>query len=121
MIEPLPALAAVLVLGIALGVYADAMASVDPARSASGTAAATLQSVHDRVSEDGAALPGRVPDARDAGPAGYRVNLTLSTGSSLWSAGPTPPDRATEAGRTTPVRIDQWTVRPGRLRVVVWT
>lgn len=121
LIEPLPALAAVLVIGLALGLYADAMATVEPEQSKTGTAQATLQSVHDAVSEGGTALPRRVPRVDDAGPVGYDVNVTLAAGDKEWRAGPVPPERAATARRRTPVRLDRWTVRPGRLRVVVWT
>lgn len=121
MIEPLPALAAVLVVGLSLGLYADAIATVEPDRSESGSSEATLQSVYDAVSEDGAALPRRIPNASGVAPAGYEVNVTLAAGPHRWTAGPVPPERAAEARRRTPVRIDRWTVQPGRLGVVVWT
>lgn len=121
LIEPLPALAAVLAIGLALGLYADAVATVEPEQSASGTAEATLQSVHDVVMEDAAALPRRVSRVGDVGPEGYDVNVTLGVGDTRWRIGPDPPERATGARRRTPVRLDRWTVRPGWLRVVVWT
>lgn len=121
LIEPLPALAAVLAVGLALGLYADAMATAEPEQSAPGTAEATLQSVHDAVREDAAALPRRVPRGVDVGPAGYDVNVTLAAGGRQWRAGPVPPERAAGARRRTPVRLDRWTVGPGWLRVVVWT
>lgn len=121
LVEPLPALAAVLVIGLALGLYANAVATVDPTGSETGTARATLQSVHDAISEDGAALPRRVQDLGDAGPTGYRTNVTLAAGSEQWTAGPAPPAGAADAYRRTPVRLDRWTVRPGRLAVVIWT
>lgn len=121
LVEPLPALAAVLVVGLALGLYADALATVESVRSESGTARATLQSAHVAVTGDSTALPGRVPGAADVGPAGYHVNVTLTTGDQQWSAGPVPPTSATDARRRTPVRLDRWTVRPGWLTVEVWT
>lgn len=120
-VEPLAALAAVLVLGIALAVYADALAAVEPASSETGSADAALQSVHDAVSDDGAALPGQVPGATAAGPPGYDVNVTLTADGRRWAAGSTPPGNAADAGRRAAVRLDRWTVRPGRLRVVVWS
>lgn len=119
--EPLAALAAVLVVGLAVGLYADAMAAVEPAPAEGATADAVLQSVYDAITEDGAARPGRVPAATAAGPPGRDVNVTLSAGGRTWRSGPTPPSDAADADRRTPVRLDRWTVRPGRLQVVVWS
>lgn len=119
--EPLAALAAVLVLGFALALYADALSAVEPTHPETGPADATLQSVHDAVSEDGAARPRRVQAATAAGPQGYDVNVTLGAADRRWTAGPSPPPSATDAGRRTPVRVDRWTIRPGRLRVVIWS
>jgi hypothetical protein len=121
LVEPIPALAAVLVVGMALGVYADAVATVEPNQSADGRAAATLQRVHDDVSVNGAVRPGRVADAGDAAPAGYDLNVTVTAGEDRWSTGPGPPDTGAVAQRRTGVRIDRWSVRPGRIRVVVWS
>lgn len=121
LIEPLPALAAVLVIGLALGLYADAIGTVEPERSDDGTAQATLQSVHVALTEGSVAIPERVPGVESTGPAGYDVNVTLTAGNEQWSAGPIPPDGAADAWRRTPVQLDRWTVRPGRLTVVVWT
>lgn len=119
-VEPLPALAAVLVVGLALGTYADALAAVEPSPSERGTAAATLQRVTDEVTVDGAAVPGRLDHATAASPAGHELNVTLAVDDRRWSAGPTPPPDAPDAERRTPVRTDRWSVDPGRLRVVVW-
>jgi len=119
--EPLPALAAVLAVGLALTLYADALAAVEPEPSEPGTAGATLQVAHDVVVDDGAALPRRITDAAAAGPPGYGVNVTLTADEHRWTAGPLPPPGASDASRRTAVRIDRWTVRPGRLSVVVWS
>lgn len=119
--EPLAALAAVLVVGMALALYADALAAVEPDQSEPGAADATLQAVHDEVTEDGAARPERVPDATAAGPPGYEVNVTLAAAGRRWTGGPAPPSDGTRATRRTAVRLDRWTTRPGRLGVVVWT
>jgi len=118
--EPLAALAAVLVLGLALGTYADALAAAEPTQSEPATAEATLQRATDAVTADGAALPGRLGDASAVAPDGYRLNVTLAADDRRWSAGPTPPAGAPDADRRTPVRTGRWSVSPGRLRVVVW-
>lgn len=59
-VEPLAALAAVLVLGVALGLYADVLAAVQPTPAPSGAREATLQRAADVVTEDGAAEPDRL-------------------------------------------------------------
>lgn len=119
--EPLAALAAVLVLGLALGLYADALAAVEPQQSRSPTAGASLQRVHDAVTVDGVAVPDRLPHASGVAPAGHELNATLSAEGTTWTAGPVPPSGAASAARETPVRVDRWTAAAGRLRVVVWT
>ena len=119
--EPLAALAAVLVVGLAMGLYADALAAAEPPSRDSGTAAATLQRVQDHVSEDGAARPGRVPTATDLAPPGRTMNVTLVAGDRRWTAGPSPPDGAPSARRGTAVRLDRWSAGPGTIRVVVWS
>lgn len=119
--EPLAALAAVLVLGIALGVYADALAAVEPPQSSSPTAGATLQEVHETVTDDGVAEPGRLATATGVAPPGHDLNATLSAAGHRWTAGPVPPSNAASASRRTPVRVDRWSAAAGRLRVVVWT
>lgn len=118
--EPLAALAAVLVLGIALSLYADALAFVEPAPTPGATADATLQAVRDAVHEDGAAVPARLSTAVQAGPAGHEVNASLVAGGERWAAGPAPPTEGARADARTAVRLDRWTVTPGRLEVVVW-
>lgn len=120
-VEPLPALAAVLVVGLALTLYADALAAVQPAPADQGGAEAALQAAHDTVSDDGAARPRRVSGAVDAAPPGSTANVSLTVAGHRWTAGPSPPEHAATAHRRTAVRIDRWAVRPGRLTVVVWS
>lgn len=119
--EPLAALAAVVVVGLALALYVDVLAAVEPSPPPEAPAAATLQEVHESVTEDGAARPGRLSDALSTGPPGYDVNVTLSSGPHRWSAGPVPPASAAAASRRTAVSVGRWTTRPGRLGVVVWS
>jgi hypothetical protein len=119
--EPLAALAAVLVLGLALGLYADVLAAVEPPQSRSPTAGASLQRVHDAVTDDGVAVPGRLDHATGVAPPGHDLNATLSAAGNTWTVGPVPPQDAPSASRQTPVRVDRWTAAAGHLRVVVWT
>ena len=120
-VEPLAALAAVLAVGIALVLYADALSVASPSPTDPGVANATLDPVQDELSEGAVANPDRISSAAETGPAGHRVNVTLSAGDRSWSAGPTPPPETEEASRPTSVRVAAGRIEPGQLRVVVWT
>jgi hypothetical protein len=119
-VEPLAALAAVLVLGLALGLYAETLAAVEPSRPEPASPEATLQRVTDALSADAAAIPDRLPETRKLAPSGRELNVTLTADGRRWSVGPTRPEGAS-ADRHIPVQIDRWSVEPGRLRVVVWS
>ena len=120
-VEPLAALAAVLAVGIALVLYVDALAVASPSPTDPGVANATLDPVHGELSEGPVANPDRFSSALEAGPDGYRVNVTLSAGNQTWTAGPAPPPEAEDASRPTSVRVAPGRIEPGQLRVVVWT
>jgi hypothetical protein len=119
--EPLAALAAVVVVGLALGLYADVLTGVTPGEARAPTADATLQRVHEAVTEGGVAVPGRLDRTHDVPPPGHQLNVTLSTGTRQWTTGPEPPSRAEAARRQTAVRVDEWAAPTGRLSVVVWS
>lgn len=117
-VEPIPALAAVLVIGTALSAYAVAFGAApfldherDRARPALGQATAAL-----RV--EGVVRPGRVSRAAAGLPA--PANVTVRAGGRAWHAGPTPPANASAASRPVPVQVAPGRVLPGRVRVEVW-
>jgi hypothetical protein len=87
-------------------------------------AAPTLDRVVDRLATGGVADPGRRERARHAGPAGYRLNVTLAAAGQRWSVGPTPPSSRTDAdtaAHSLGVRLAPGRIRPGRVRVEVWS
>lgn len=120
-VEPLAALAAVLAVGIALLLYADALSVASPSPTDPGVANATLDPVQDELSEGPVANPERIAEAAQAGPDGHRITVVLSTDEYTWSVGPVPPERAEDAKRPTSVRVAPGRIEPGQLRVVVWT
>jgi len=115
-VEPYAALAAVLALTAALGVYGVAHASLPLDPSPSTPADAALERAADALGPgpaDPAALAAAVgPNAR--------VNATLSTADRTWHVGPPVPAGADSAATPLPVRVSNRTVRPGRLRVWAW-
>lgn len=117
--EPLAALAAVLAVAIGVSVYAGALPNTGehPRR----TAETTLTRVYEEASHAGVVSPDRFQAASLAGPAGYDVNATLSLTDVEVSRGPVPPADAANASRPVSVRVDDGSVRSGRLSVEVWT
>lgn len=118
--EPLAALVAVAAVALALSLYAgvlEASLPEDTDREGAVTADRALAA----VAPDGVARPERLSAALSAAPAGYRLNLTLTTGERRWSAGPDHPPGAEARTRQAAVRLDPGQVRPGTLRVVVWS
>ncbi|MFB6077344.1 MAG: hypothetical protein ABEJ80_00015 [Halarchaeum sp.] len=114
-VEPYAALAAVLALTAALGVYGVAHASLPLDPSPSTPAHAALERVADALG------PGPTDPAALAAAVGpRRVNATLSTADRTWRAGPPVPPGADSAATPLPVRVSNRTVRPGRLRVWAW-
>ena len=114
--EPLAALVAVAAVCVGLSIYAGL--AVDALPSSEPKPDATLRIVTDEVAPDGVARPARLRDV--SRPQSARLNASLAVGSLRWTTGPTPPSHAASANRRLPVRTGPATVRPGRLRVVVW-
>ncbi|MFC6988060.1 hypothetical protein ACFQJD_03745 [Haloplanus sp. GCM10025708] len=119
-VEPTAALAAVLVVCAGVGLYADVLHGAMP-ESDREIAPPTLARVYDTVAPDGVVAPSRLADGHDAGPAGYRRNLSVRAGGEQWGVGPTPPPTAEGASRLVSVRLGPARVVPGRLRVEVWS
>ncbi|QLC32653.1 hypothetical protein EFA46_005940 [Halarchaeum sp. CBA1220] len=119
-VEPTAALAAVLALTAALGVYGVAYAQVPLDAASPAHADAALAHV------DGHLGPGPAdPDALAAAvrgvPGPSSVNATLRTATRTWAVGPPrPAARVDTAATALPVRVSNATVRPGRLSVAVW-
>lgn len=118
--EPLAALVALVAVTLALSLYAGVLEANLPDRG-DRTSAVTADRALAAVAPDGVARPERLADAVAAAPEGYRLNATLTTGDHRWTAGPDrPPDRDGQR-RQVAVRPEPGRVRPGALRVVVWS
>lgn len=120
-VDPLPALVAVAVVGLALTLYTGALGTVpSPNSDDDATAAVALGAVCERVCVGGRVDPDALADGLAAAPDGHRLRIVLLAGDEEWTAGPTPPGDATSAARTVTVRVGPGETVPGRLRVVVW-
>lgn len=119
--EPVAALVAVVAVAMALAVYAGAFEANLPGPVDRNHAEAAADRVERAVTVGGVARPGRLADALDRVPAGYRANATLTVGDRTEHAGPEFPVTADDASRRVSVRIDAGRVAPGRLEVRVWT
>lgn len=119
--EPLAALAAVFVVGLALTGYAATRSAVGPPPTQRERARPTLYDVAADLTAGAVAVPGHLAAAATgAAPPGYAVNVTLRAAGRSWHFGEPTPRRADAATRLLPVRLAPGRVRPGRLRVVVW-
>jgi hypothetical protein len=121
-VEPTAALVVLLAVCAAVSTYAVALdgAVYGDERN---LAAPTLDRAVGRLVVGGVAEPDRRGRARRAGPAGYRLNLTIAAAGERWYAGPVPPGRRADADtavRSVAVRLAPGRVRPGRVRVEVW-
>ncbi|MFC6836505.1 DUF7285 family protein [Halomarina ordinaria] len=118
-VEPLAALVALVVLCLAVGVYAgvvsDVLADGEPGPTVAADRAAAL------VAPTGVAAPPDLPRALDAAPEGARLNATLVAGDRRWRVGPPAPPGEPTASHPVSVRLAPGRVVPGTLRVVVWS
>lgn len=123
-VEPTAALAAVFAVCLGLSLYAGVAGDVVSGGGASSGPDATARQAADAVADaartSGSIVPGRLDGALGAGPSGYRANATLRTADRRWTAGPTPPERATSAGLRATARVGPADVDPATLRVEVW-
>lgn len=122
-VEPTAALVALLAVCVAVSTYATALAGVDY-ESERDIATPTLDRVIDRLATGSVADPDQREQAQRAGPTGYRLNVTLAAAGQRWDAGPTPPGRLADtdtAARSIGVRLAPGRIRPGRVRVEVWS
>ncbi|WP_049934092.1 DUF7285 family protein [Halarchaeum acidiphilum] len=120
-VEPTAALAAVLALTLALGIYASAYAAVPTGNAASPASSASALAALTDALGTGPTSPAAVRAAvRDLDSEGS-LNATLRTPTRVWAVGPPRPPRTRVASAALPVRVAPDRVRPGRLSVAVWT
>jgi len=119
-VEPIAALAAILALTAAFGVYGLVHARVPLGGSDPHPAATACARVGDAL--DPAPVDPHTLASATRGVAPDRsLNVTLRTATGRWTVGPPRPARADVASRLVPVRVGDRRVRPGRLVVAVWT
>lgn len=120
-VEPIPALAAVAMLGLALSAHATVLDAAALDTDPRPPAAPLLQTVVADLRAGAIVDPTDATNAVRRLPGDYRVNLTIHAGVRVWAAGPTPPSAGVSvAQRRLPVRIRPGVVRPGRITVRVW-
>ncbi|GAA0293112.1 DUF7285 family protein [Halarchaeum salinum] len=119
-VEPTAALAAVLALTVALGIYASAYAIVPTGHESPTTPTTTALAALDDDIGPGPVDPMTLGSAVRALPVTGSLNATLRTPTRVWSVGPPRPRRADVASAPLPVRVEPGRVRPGRLTVAVW-
>jgi len=119
--EPFAALVAVVVVALALALYAGAFEANLPGPVDRNHAEAAADRIERAITVGAVAKPGRLADELERGPDGYDINATLSYGNSTERVGPVPPETADTARRRVSVRTGSSEVVPGRLEVRVWT
>ncbi|WP_436930539.1 DUF7285 family protein [Halosimplex halobium] len=119
--EPLAAVVAVVVVALALALYAGAFEANVPGPVDRNHAEAAADRVERALTAGGVTRPGRLAAALDRGPDGYRINATLDFGGRTERAGPAAPEVADTASRRVSVRTGPGEVAPARLEVRVWT
>jgi hypothetical protein len=121
-VEPAAAIVVLLAVTGAISAYAAALGGAGGADERA-LAEPTLERVAETLGTGGVAHPSRTHRARRVGPSGYRLNVTVAAAGRRWHAGVTPPrDTATDAAsRAMSVRLGPGRIRPGRVRVEVWS
>ncbi|MFB6235432.1 MAG: hypothetical protein ABEH81_11150 [Halopenitus sp.] len=120
--EPVAALVALTVVGIALSLYAGALVDASPDRERD-RAALLFEAVNDDVVSGGVAHPTRLT-VPDESPAEADVGVALVTRNDSWTAGTVDtsrpfPETADVATGAVSIRVGMGETRAGELRVVV--
>ena len=109
-----------MVVGAALALYASGLYGAFPNPADPRVAEPTLQRAVDALAADGVVAPDDLASVDSIAPAGYDVELVLSTDDDRWRVGPASPPDAATASRPISVRVGPGVVVTGRLRVTVW-
>ncbi|WP_232687339.1 DUF7285 family protein [Halobacterium zhouii] len=121
-VEPLPALAAVAVVCLAVGAYGAVRLDVLPESENGAPAEQVLVDAVDAATADGDVVvdPSRL-ESQAVTPRGYAVAVTVTASGREWTAGASnPPSGAATASRPVPIRTRSGRVVPGRFVVEVW-
>lgn len=118
-VEPVAALAAVVVVGAALALYAGVATDALPEREGN-LADPTLQRVRSAVSHHGVVVPRRLSAGLGAVPEGYAAHVAVVGRERAWHVGPPPDADADVAAVAATARTGPGAVRPVTLRVEVW-
>lgn len=119
--EPFAALVAVVVVGLALALYAGAFEQSLPKSVDRNAAEPAADRVERALTVGGVVRPGRLDGATAVGPEGYDLNVTVVVDGHRESVGPAPPGHSDNATRRVSVFRGPGTVVAGRLEVRVWT
>ncbi|MFB6097147.1 MAG: hypothetical protein ABEJ74_07145 [Haloferacaceae archaeon] len=139
-VEPIPALIAAVVVCLGVSLYAGALADAVPARDRE-IAEPTLLRVRERLLTGGVVRPDRLGLARDAGPEGFALNVSVDAAGEQWFVGPPRPGAPGGAGgvgrrgasvdprrtgverarREVSVVVAPGDVRRGTLEVALWS
>lgn len=115
--NPLVALAGVLVVAAALSTYALAFANAPAPDHDRNRAEPALTDALNTLRDGGVVVPGALAALDGKRPS---MNVSVRTANRSWTSGPHPPRDATTTSRRVPIRIAPGDVRPGRVRVGVW-
>jgi hypothetical protein len=119
-VEPTAALVVLLAVCGAVTTYAVAVDGAAPDTDRD-VAEPTLDRVVSALESGGVVDPDALGRASHHAPRGYRLNVTVAAAGRRWRVGPTPPPTARVAWRPVGVRLGPARIRPGRVRVEVWT
>jgi hypothetical protein len=98
--EPLAALAAVFVVAIGMSLYAGVLDDALDGTPERDVAEPTLDRVERTVAPDGVVTPGRLSEAIEHAPAGYKMNASVLADGRTWSVGPVPPNATVDRANT---------------------
>ncbi|WP_332898328.1 DUF7285 family protein [Haladaptatus sp. CMSO5] len=117
-LDPVPALIAVVVVGLGMSLYAGVVTDFLPNHQVNPTP--TLHHLSAHMQTNGVVEPGRLHRLDSVGPAGYETNATLEAGGKRWSRGPTAPADAATARERVSIRVAPGRINLGWLTVRLW-
>jgi len=119
--EPFAALVAVVVVALALSVWAGVFEASLPEPVDRNVAEPTADRVERALTVAGVVRSNQSGSLNGTRPEGYQLNVTLTADDDRWSFGPAAPTTADVATRRVGVFDEHGSVTPGRLEVRVWT